>query len=53
VELGDDYSSVRFRRPLWIDVSGIAKGYAVDRAIERIQQSGARQACVNAAATFA
>jgi len=48
VELGDDYSSVRFRRPLWIDVSGIAKGYAVDRAIERLQHSGARQACVNA-----
>jgi thiamine biosynthesis lipoprotein len=48
VELGDDYSSVRFRRPLWIDVSGIAKGYAVDRAIENIQRSGARQACVNA-----
>jgi thiamine biosynthesis lipoprotein len=33
---------------LWIDVSGIAKGYAVDRAIERIQQFGGRQACVNA-----
>ena len=48
VELGDDYSSVRFRRPLWIDVSGLAKGYAVDRAIERIQQFCARQACVNA-----
>ena len=48
VELGDDFSSVRFRRPLWIDVSGIAKGYAVDRAIESIRRSGARQACVNA-----
>ena len=48
VELGEDYTSVRFRRPLWIDVSGIAKGYAVDRAIERIQQFGARRACVNA-----
>ena len=48
VELGNDYSSVRFRRPLWIDVSGIAKGYAVDRAIECIRRFGARQACVNA-----
>ena len=48
VELRDDYSSVRFRRPLWMDVSGIAKGYAVDRAIERIQPFGARQVCVNA-----
>jgi len=48
VQLGDDYRSVRYRRPLWIDVSGIAKGYAVDRAIERIRQFGVRQACVNA-----
>ena len=47
VELGDDYS-VRFRRPLWIDVSGIAKGYAVDRAIETLQIHGAVQASVNA-----
>jgi thiamine biosynthesis lipoprotein len=48
IELRDDYSSVRFRHPLWIDVSGIAKGYAVDRAIERLQQFGPRQICVNA-----
>jgi thiamine biosynthesis lipoprotein len=48
VELGTNFSSVRFRRPLWIDVSGIAKGYAVDRAIERLQHSGGRQVCVNA-----
>lgn len=48
VELGGDDCTVRFRRPLWIDVSGIAKGYAVDRAIERIQQFGVRQGCVNA-----
>lgn len=48
VELGDDCSSVRFRRPLWIDVSGIAKGYAVDRAIDCIKHFGARQVCVNA-----
>ncbi len=27
---------VRFHRPLWIDLGGIAKGYAVDRAVERI-----------------
>jgi thiamine biosynthesis lipoprotein len=47
VELGDDLT-VRFRRPLWIDVSGIAKGYAVDRAIEKLQSCGAMQASVNA-----
>jgi thiamine biosynthesis lipoprotein len=39
---------VRFRRPLWIDLGGIAKGYAVDRAIEVLRARGAVQACVNA-----
>ena len=39
---------VRFHRPLWIDLGGIAKGYAVDRAIERLGALGATQACVNA-----
>lgn len=39
---------VRFRRPLWIDLGGIAKGYAVDRAIEVLRAAGATQACVNA-----
>jgi thiamine biosynthesis lipoprotein len=39
---------VRFRRPLWIDLGGIAKGYAVDRALERLIGHGATQAGVNA-----
>lgn len=39
---------VRFRRPLWIDLGGIAKGYAVDRAMERLVVHGALQASVNA-----
>jgi thiamine biosynthesis lipoprotein len=39
---------VRFHRPLWIDLGGIAKGYAVDRAMERLRGHGAVQACVNA-----
>ena len=39
---------VRFRRPLWIDLGGIAKGYAVDRAIEHIRACGGVQACVSA-----
>jgi len=47
IELGED-CAVRFRKPLWIDVSGIAKGYAVDRAIEKLQCHGAVQASVNA-----
>lgn len=32
----------------WIDLGGIAKGYAVDLAIETLRQSGIRSACVNA-----
>jgi thiamine biosynthesis lipoprotein len=39
---------VHFERPLWIDLSGIAKGYAVDRLIEMISTSPATHACVNA-----
>ena len=47
IELLDD-SRVFFRRPLWLDLSGIAKGYAVDRALEILVAAGATQACVNA-----
>jgi thiamine biosynthesis lipoprotein len=32
----------------WIDLGGIAKGYAVDVAIAALQRSGIRSACVNA-----
>ena len=39
---------VRFHRPLWVDLGGIAKGYAVDCAIELLRKAGATQACVNA-----
>lgn len=39
---------VEFQRPLWIDLGGIAKGYAVDRATECLRASGAAQAVVNA-----
>ena len=41
-------TQVRLARPLWIDLGGIAKGYAVDRAIEVLVGAGATQACVNA-----
>lgn len=44
---------VRFARPLWIDVSGIAKGYAVDRAMIILRESGAGRACVNAGGDMA
>ena len=43
-----DGDRVRFHRPIWIDLGGIAKGYAVDRAIERLASLGATQGCVNA-----
>jgi thiamine biosynthesis lipoprotein len=32
----------------WVDLGGIAKGYAVDLAIAALQQSGIQSACVNA-----
>src|SRR6185369_12575769 len=32
----------------WIDLGGIAKGYAVDRAIEVLHGAGAERVCVNA-----
>jgi len=39
---------VRFRRPLTIDLGGIAKGFAVDRAIEALRKAGVPQGLVNA-----
>ncbi len=39
---------VRLRRPAWIDLGGIAKGYAVDLAIDCLRDHGMEQACVNA-----
>jgi thiamine biosynthesis lipoprotein len=39
---------IRLARPLWIDLGGIAKGYAVDRAVAILVAAGATQVCVNA-----
>ena len=39
---------VRFRRPLSIDLGGIAKGFAVDCAIQMLQMRGVSGALVNA-----
>lgn len=39
---------VHLRRPLWLDLGGIAKGYAVDRALARLRACGAICACVDA-----
>jgi thiamine biosynthesis lipoprotein len=39
---------VRFARPLWIDLGGIAKGYAIDQAIAAMGLAPGIQAVVNA-----
>lgn len=39
---------VTFHRPLWIDLGGIAKGFAVDCATERLRDYGASRIVVNA-----
>jgi thiamine biosynthesis lipoprotein len=44
----EDAHCVRKLAPGWIDVGGIAKGYAVDLAIESLRQAGIGHACVNA-----
>lgn len=48
VELLPGERRVRFHRPLWLDLGGIAKGYAVDAACERLAANEVEQACVNA-----
>lgn len=47
LELGR-HSTVRFARPLALDLGGIAKGYAVDCAGERLERHGIVDYCVNA-----
>jgi len=47
IELRRD-GRVEFHRPLCIDLGGIAKGYAVDRATQCLRDRGATQAVVNA-----
>jgi len=41
-------AAVCWRRPGWIDLGGIAKGYAVDRAIDALRARGVPSALVNA-----
>jgi len=43
-----DGNRIRKTRAAWIDLGGIAKGYAVDLAIASLQRSGIQSACVNA-----
>ena len=39
---------VRFARPLLLDLGGIAKGYAVDRAVHTLRAAGVEEISVNA-----
>ena len=39
---------VRFHRPLWLDLGGIAKGFAVDLAVRCLQRLGIEDIVVNA-----
>lgn len=39
---------VSFRRPLLLDLSGIAKGYAVDKAADLLAEYGVQEAVINA-----
>jgi len=43
-----DEEGVLFKRPLVLDLNGIAKGYAVDCAIAALRDAGVTRACVNA-----
>lgn len=42
------YDTVRVQSPLWIDLGGIAKGYAVDCAVEALRACGVEAGLVNA-----
>ncbi|MGI8889533.1 MAG: FAD:protein FMN transferase [Chthoniobacterales bacterium] len=44
----DKQDRVRFRRPITINLGGIAKGFAVDRAVEAMKKAGAVAGVVNA-----
>lgn len=44
---------VRFARRIWIDLGGIAKGYAVDRALRVLRDRGMEGASVNAGGDLA
>ncbi len=47
IEIVDD-THVKLTKPLLIDLGGIAKGFAVDEAVEFLQENGAETGIVNA-----
>jgi thiamine biosynthesis lipoprotein len=48
VRLDTRARTVSFARPLWLDLGGIAKGYAVDLAVAVLRRCGVTQGSVNA-----
>jgi thiamine biosynthesis lipoprotein len=48
IHLDEDTRTVRFSQPLWLDLGGLAKGHAVDAAIEAIAAHPVERALVNA-----
>ena len=46
IELSE--TQARLHRPVWMDLGGIAKGYAVDRAVHVLKEHGVTQGVVNA-----
>lgn len=46
IEILDD--GVRLHRSMWIDLGGIAKGFAVDQAVLALRAAGIAHACVDA-----
>jgi Membrane-associated lipoprotein involved in thiamine biosynthesis len=44
----DNKRNVQFHRPLIVDLGGIAKGFAVDRAVEALKNNGVKAGIVNA-----
>lgn len=53
IELIEAMSAVLIHKPLWIDLGGVAKGYAVDCAISILKARGAQRAVVNAGGDLA
>jgi thiamine biosynthesis lipoprotein len=51
IQLLDD-CRIQLRRPLRLDLGGIAKGFAVDRAVEALMEAGTESGCVNAGGDF-
>ncbi len=43
-----EQNKVFFRKPLMVDLGGIAKGFAVDKAVDTLQENGVKAGSVNA-----